>query len=253
MKPGDLTFPDHPAPPNQNQPPNEENHRETSIHSNQTNFFSKFIDSYKINSSLNSITKTEENMANAQPSKKNNRARKSTLSKMSLKKNQSKDATTLNISSPMPVRGVREFHRSFGNTEHPRPSKLNLSMRNPGQFNVQSGTQPKTKGRPGPRNHFFGDSLEIRKVPVLNIEQVQVLPPSLQPKNRGNFSSGNNQRLGLNNINSGTSNSNSMFISQSRENQQMKSRSIPQKWEFILVICGYWVFLLYFVFVNLLL
>jgi hypothetical protein len=88
----------------------DEAHADPSINSNQTNFLSKFKDSYNIDQSLNSINKTEDN----KPSRVTRANRhKSISSKLSQKPDQSKDLTTLHVNSPNTKKQF-EFNKSMG-------------------------------------------------------------------------------------------------------------------------------------------
>jgi hypothetical protein len=101
---------------------NEEIQADPSIKSNQTNFLSKFKDSYNINQSLNSLNKTDDNkpLKNIQL-----HARKSTISKLSQKGEHSKDLTTLHINSPYNNTREFEFNKSMGKLSQPQVRRFN--------------------------------------------------------------------------------------------------------------------------------
>lgn len=190
--------------------------RENSAHSNNTNFLSKFKDSYAVNQSLNSLTKQEEGARGAQF-----QPPKSTRSKTSLKKDQSKDGTTanapsLNVKQPNP-----DFHQSMGKLSEPtgqgsEPPLGSLRRARRAAQREEGGRAPLNMSL----NHHFKPRVERhnKSVDVRQPRPAKPAPNALRS-------------LGLNNVTTNSSFSNSMIISDSSKNP-FPSGSRSRKWAF---------------------
>lgn len=189
----------------------DEAQQENSINSNQTNFISKFKDSYNINQSLNSLTKPDDV---DKPHKPQFPGRKSTISKTSIKKDQSKDVTTMDASAINLKPTPHDFHKSLGKLSGSISKGLDWPL-NPVAEQHKSLHKDQPENSLAKRQGNLNMSLNYHFKPRLG-DAKHLFDPRRQKLNLSSLGCG--KQYTLRNVTNNSSVSNSMIISDSSKN-----------------------------------
>lgn len=197
----------------------EEAQGENSINSAHTNFLSKFKDSYNINQSLNSQTKQDES---DKTPKNQFQQRKSTISKTSIKKDQSKDLTTLNVSSKNLKPTPQDLHKSLGKLSESIPKGIDWSFK---QMADQHWSVHKDESKDNTAKQRGNLNMSLNYHFKPNLTSAHHL---FDPRKPETTAIGLAKKMNLKNMTTNSSHSNSMIISNSSKNF-ISSRSCTKK------------------------